>query len=150
MEKIINSVEEMMKLWYELAIWWHHKVLLYGDLWAGKTHFTKWWVMGLDDKKAEDDKKSNTINHEIIKHNVNSPTYTYYQKYGDILHIDMYRLAEYSDLISKWILDQITDHEYMAIERPRHESAYIDKSFTKIYIDKIDEESRMIRIEKWK
>lgn len=31
---------------------------------------------------------------------VKSPTYTYYNKYGDIYHFDLYRLGSYDDFVN--------------------------------------------------
>ena len=158
MQKTINSVEEMIKLGYELATEYNFdKVLLHGNLWAGKTHFTKWWtewILAKTNKACPPNGGSdevpegwNAYDINSPTYNVNSPTYVYYHTYGDILHLDMYRLAEYSDLVEKGILDQILEHDYVAIERPRHESAYIDNKFHKIEINKIDENTRIVKID---
>lgn len=145
MQKTINSVEEMIKLGYDLATEHNFdKVLLHGNLWAGKTHFTKWWTEWI---LAKTNKSENIYDINNPIYNVNSPTYVYYHTYGDILHLDMYRLEEYSDLVEKGILDQILDHDYVAIERPRHESAYIDNKFHKIEITKVDENTRIVKID---
>lgn len=137
MKYVINSVENMIKLWYDLSNKLnYHKILLHGDLWAGKTHLTKWWVQWILDK----------INKSEYIYNVNSPTYTYYQTYGNILHLDMYRLEEYADLVAKWILDQIMDHEYIAVEWPRYTDYYIDSDYYNIYISKNDDDSRAVEV----
>ncbi|MCF7834529.1 tRNA (adenosine(37)-N6)-threonylcarbamoyltransferase complex ATPase subunit type 1 TsaE [Candidatus Gracilibacteria bacterium] len=104
---IVNSPIEMLKLGNKLAK--EAKVLLLrGDLGAGKTLLTKGFAKGLG------------IDENIVQ----SPTYAYINIYEDkLLHIDMYRIEHYSDLVEKGILDQIHQYEYIVIERPK----FIDK-----------------------
>lgn len=99
----INTPQKMFELWQKLSK--DHKIiLLFGDLWAGKTLLTKWFANWL----------------WIDENKVQSPTYAYLNSYDDkLLHIDMYRLENEHDIREKGINDQITNHEYIAIERPK-------------------------------
>lgn len=116
----------MLALWEQLAK--DHKILLLqGDLGAGKTLLTKWFArwLGIDD------------------HLVQSPTYAYINIYEHkLLHIDMYRLESYEDLVQKWILAQMHEHDYIVVERPK----FIDQlgltKYTLVDIKKISEEER--------
>jgi tRNA A37 threonylcarbamoyladenosine biosynthesis protein TsaE len=51
---------------------------------------------------------------------VQSPTYTYLNIYDNkLLHLDMYRLESFQQLIEKGILDQMNEYEYLLIEWPK-------------------------------
>ena len=103
MKKVIHSPTEMHQLWIELSK--SESILfLVGNLWSWKTTFTKWFAEGLwiDPKKVQ------------------SPTYTYVNVYDDkLLHIDMYRLDTFEDLVEKWIMDLVNQYEYILIEWPK-------------------------------
>ena len=103
MKKIIHSPAEMHQLWIELAK--SESILfLVWDLWAGKTTFTKWFAEWL----------------WIDPNKVQSPTYTYVNIYDDkLLHIDLYRLDSFEDMVEKWIIDLINEYEYILIEWPK-------------------------------
>ncbi|MDP2090285.1 MAG: tRNA (adenosine(37)-N6)-threonylcarbamoyltransferase complex ATPase subunit type 1 TsaE [Candidatus Gracilibacteria bacterium] len=59
-------------------------IFLKGDLGAGKTTITK-----------------HIINNILkISSNVTSPTYTYYNKYDDVYHFDLYRLKAYDEFFA--------------------------------------------------
>ena len=124
----ISSPQAMLALWEELAK--QHKILLLqGDLGAGKTLLTKGFArwLGIDD------------------HLVQSPTYAYLNIYENkLLHIDMYRIESYEDLVQKWILAQMHEHDYIVIEWPK----FIDQlgltGYTIIDITKISEEEREV------
>lgn len=124
----ISSPEAMLALWEQLAK--DHKILLLqGDLGAGKTLLTKGFARWLG----------------INDHLVQSPTYAYLNIYEHkLLHIDMYRLESYEDLVQKWILAQIHEHDYIIIERP----AFIDQlgltKYTLISIKKLSETEREV------
>lgn len=78
--------------------------LLSGPLGAGKTTLTKSLAesLGIDPNKVQ------------------SPTYTYINSYeGKLLHIDMYRLNSFDEVVEKGILDAINSHEYIVIEWPK-------------------------------
>lgn len=126
----ISSPEAMLDLWEQLAK--DHKVLLLqGDLGAGKTLLTKWFArwLGVDD------------------HLVQSPTYAYINVYENkLLHIDLYRIESYQDIVEKWILAQIHEHDYIVIEWP----AFIEQlgltKYTIVTIKKISETEREVEI----
>lgn len=127
---IVDSPEKMLEFGKELAEK-YKIILLEGELGAGKTLLTKWFASKLG----------------INKNLVQSPTYAYVNIYGNkILHIDMYRLEKFEDMVEKWILDQINNFEYIVIERPK----FIDKlwlsNYTRVKIEKISEEKRKIEI----
>ena len=93
----------MHQLWIELSK--SESILfLMWNLWSWKTTFAKWFAewLWIDPKKVQ------------------SPTYTYVNIYDDkLLHIDMYRLETFEDLVEKWIMDLINEYEYILIEWPK-------------------------------
>ena len=97
----------MHQLWVSLAK--SESILfLVWDLWAGKTTFTKWFAEWLWIDPAK----------------VQSPTYTYVNIYDwKLLHIDLYRLDSFEDMVEKWIVDLLNEYEYILIEWPK----WIDK-----------------------
>lgn len=133
----ITTPQQMLEFWMALAK--EHKILLlHGELWAGKTLLTKWFAQGLG------------LNHKAVQ----SPTYAYLNVYeSKLLHIDMYRIKEYSELVEKWIIDQINEFEYIVIERPKFIDQLPFKSLPadrhgsiNIYIEKISETERSIEV----
>lgn len=102
---LINSPEQMYEFWKSLAL--KNKVLLLKwELWAGKTTLIKWFAewLWIDSEKVQ------------------SPTYAYVNIYDDkLLHIDMYRLSTFDELIEKGILNQISDFDNVVIEWPKWE-----------------------------
>lgn len=121
----------MFQLWKELAQQ-YRVILLYGDLWAGKTTFAKWFAEWLG----------------ISTQQVQSPTYTYLNIYENkLLHIDMYRLTSLEDTIEKWILDQISDFSFILIERPKREADLGLKNAIKMRIKKLNEAQREVDLE---
>jgi len=70
-------------------------IFLKGDLWSGKTTLSKHIL-------------SHLLN---IKDSITSPTYTYYNKYWNNYHFDLYRLKNYDEFFAIWweeILDNNT------------------------------------------
>jgi len=59
-------------------------VFLYWDLWSWKTTLSSLLIQRLLGKNRE----------------ITSPTYVYYNKYGNIYHFDLYRLENYDQFIS--------------------------------------------------
>ena len=60
------------------------RIYFEGDLGAGKTTLIRAILQ-------------DTIGQDIL---VQSPTYTYYRRYGRIVHFDLYRLADYEEFIA--------------------------------------------------
>ena len=103
MKRTIHSPTEMHQLWIELSKS-ENILFLVGNLWSGKTTFTKLFAewLWINPKKVQ------------------SPTYTYVNVYDEkLLHIDMYRLETFEDLVEKWIMDLINEYEYILIEWPK-------------------------------
>ncbi|HOG15348.1 MAG TPA: tRNA (adenosine(37)-N6)-threonylcarbamoyltransferase complex ATPase subunit type 1 TsaE [Candidatus Absconditabacterales bacterium] len=130
MELIINTPKEMFELGEKMAK--DHKIiLLKGDLGAGKTLFTKGFAKGL----------------EIDENSVQSPTYTYLNSYDNkLLHIDMYRLEDENEVWEKGINDQISQYDYITIERPKFIELLDIYEYTVVNIEKKGE-TRIVRIE---
>jgi len=125
---LIDSPQSMQNLWKEISKNYSH-ILLYWDLWAWKTLFTKGFAewLWIDPKKIQ------------------SPTYTYLNIYENkLLHLDFYRLSNYSELVEKGIEEQIFSYDYVVIERPKFEPDLgLDKR-KKIIINKVWENQRQI------
>lgn len=126
----ISTPQQMLEFWIALAK--EHKILLLEwELGAGKTLLTKGFAKGL----------------WLDEHHVQSPTYAYLNVYdGKLLHIDMYRIQEFSELIEKWIIDQINEFDYIVIERPKFIDQLPFKNSTQIHITKTSETERGIEV----
>jgi tRNA threonylcarbamoyladenosine biosynthesis protein TsaE len=109
-----------------------HKILLLnGELGAGKTLLTKWFIkwLGMDENQVQ------------------SPTYAYLNIYDDkVLHMDMYRLETFEELIEKWIIDQLLNHEFIIIERPKFIDQLPIKDFVVIDIEKLNDHERHVHV----
>ncbi len=125
---LIHSPEEMYNYWKSLSK--KNKVLLLKwELWAWKTTLIKWFAEWL------------WINPEKVQ----SPTYAYVNIYDDkLLHIDMYRLSAYDELIEKGILNQISDFDNVVIERPKWEDELDLENPLIVQIDKISAQDREV------
>ncbi len=106
----------------------HCIILLQWELGAGKTTLIKWFAawLGIDPNR------------------VNSPTYTYIQDYDKkLLHIDMYNITSFDQLVEKGIAELVHDYDYIAIEWPK----FIDDlwlSGLAIQIEKKDGDQREV------
>jgi len=119
MQKEIWTIQELENFVKELLVKWYKKFLLEGDLWVGKTEFTKQLAKQLGIK------------------NISSPTYTYINIYDNkLLHWDFYRIENVEDFLNLWIVDEIWDYDYVCIEWPKFEEYYVDEDFLKINIEK--------------
>lgn len=130
MKHHITSPEDMLKFGEDLAK--KHKILLlHWDLGAGKTLLTKGFAKGLwiDEKKVQ------------------SPTYAYINIYDEkVLHMDMYRIERYEELVEKWIIDQILSYDIVVIEWPKFIDQLPIRNFVTIAIEKISEWEREVTI----
>lgn len=125
---LIRSPEEMYNYWKSLSKK-NRVLLLKWELWAWKTTLIKWFAEWL------------WINPEKVQ----SPTYAYVNIYDDkLLHIDMYRLSSYDELIEKGILNQISDFDNVVIEWPKWENELDLENPLTIQIDKISAQDREV------
>ena len=132
--RIITNEKEMKELGKELAKTFPI-LFLNGDLWAGKTILTKGFAEGLG----------------IDPQKVQSPTYTYLNGYDNkLLHLDLYRLESFDELIEKGILNEMEDYDYIVIERPKWKENFHFSHYGIIDIKKIDNSTREVDIQEWK
>ena len=116
----IESVEAMHIFWRQLASE-HKKILLHGEMGAGKTTLAQALV------------EARWVDPYLVQ----SPTYTYVQIYADkILHIDMRRIASEEQFLHLWILELIDSYDYVIIERPKREKHYTTTARKTIRIEK--------------
>ena len=95
-------------------------VLLYGDLGAGKTAFTKGVALGLG-----------------IRANVTSPTYAYMNDYGGVLyHYDCYRLSSGEDAEGLGLTDYFYSDGVCLIEWPDNIADVLPAVCKRVYINK--------------
>ena len=106
-------------------------IYLKWDLGAWKTTLSKHIINNLLWKKVD----------------VVSPTYTYYNKYDDIFHFDLYRLNTYDEFFAIWAEDILDNNEWVIIvEWPDLIEKYY-KADIEIYISKTkNEDEREIDI----
>jgi tRNA threonylcarbamoyl adenosine modification protein YjeE len=106
-------------------------VFLKGDLWAWKTTLSKHILQDIF----------------WITDEITSPTYTYYNKYDDNYHFDLYRIWDYDEFFAIWWEDILDNLEWVAlIEWPEKIEKYY-KPDIEIYLRKTDiEDQREIEI----
>jgi len=132
MENITKSTEETKKLAFEIAkkIKPGTTVALYGDLGSGKTTFTRYFVQALG-----------------IENRVQSPTFVVARKYGDINHVDLYRLTTEEEAVDIGIEEMLEDIDKITIiEWPEIIEELLPEETIKIYFEYIDENTRKITI----
>ena len=106
-------------------------VLLYGDMGAGKTAFTKGIAKGLG-----------------IEENVSSPTYAYMNDYGGRLyHYDCYRLSSGEDAEGLGLTDYFYSDGVCVVEWPMNIADVLPKKHKKVTIIKTGDCTREITIE---
>ncbi len=74
-------------------------IFLKGDLWSGKTTLSKHIF-------------TNLLN---INENITSPTYTYYNKYLENYHFDLYRLKNYNEFFAIWWEEILDNNDWIII-----------------------------------
>lgn len=67
-----------------------------------------------------------------------------------LLHIDMYRLEEASQLLHLGILEEIEKYPYVLIEWPKRTEEYMDDEWLKVEIEKVGENEREVIIVDYK
>jgi tRNA threonylcarbamoyladenosine biosynthesis protein TsaE len=110
-------------------------VLLFGELGAGKTTFTKGLVTGLG---AADEAE------------VTSPTFTLVHKYdrgARVYHIDLYRIADARDLETLGLEDLFAESAVVIIEWPEKLNLGTDRPVLRVHLEHVDDGARRIRID---
>ena len=133
MEVIANSTDKTKKLAHEIAkkIKEGYVIALYGDLGSGKTTFVRYLVEGLG-----------------LKNRVQSPTFVVVRKYGNINHVDLYRLSSKEEVLEIGLEEMMQDKKSITIiEWPEIVEKLLPTNTIKIYFDYIDEKTRKITIE---
>ncbi len=106
-------------------------VLLFGELGAGKTAFTKGVAEGLN-----------------VTANVTSPTYAYMNDYGGKLyHYDCYRLSSGEDAEALGLTDYFYGTGVCVIEWPMNIEDVLPEKCKKVYIEKTGLTTRTITTE---
>ena len=112
-------------------------VLLFGNLGAGKTVFSRGFARGLG-----------------ITEPVSSPTYTIVQEYdipdgGRLYHLDLYRISGVESALAFGVDEFIDDDNAIRlIEWPMRIDGILPDDCIKVTIEHIDDETREITIEK--
>lgn len=110
-------------------------VLLWGDMGAGKTTFSKAFIRCL--------LKDDTVE-------VPSPTFTLIQTYptdkGEVWHSDLYRLHDPKEILELGLLEALST-SICLIEWPERLQNYLPNRRIDVYLNIIDDHHRSLRIE---
>jgi tRNA threonylcarbamoyladenosine biosynthesis protein TsaE len=109
-------------------------VCLFGDLGAGKTHFTKGIAQAFN----------------IPTHDVSSPTYSIIQEYGTsqyrIYHIDAYRLASEQEALDIGLDEILAGNDIYVIEWAERIRELIGSTYWSVTIEHTGDHQRIIHI----
>ena len=138
MEVLVKNLKQTQKLAKKFAktLVGGERILLNGDLGAGKTTFTKFLAKSLG-----------------VKDEVTSPSFTILKQYKgkklNINHFDLYRVEEIEELREMGFDEFLDNDESSILLIEWGERANLDKTkFININIQKIDENKRLFRIER--
>jgi tRNA threonylcarbamoyladenosine biosynthesis protein TsaE len=127
-----HSEEETIALGRDLApVLPAGAVLLIGNLGAGKTTLAKGIVEGRNAARAEE---------------VSSPTFTLIQQYGDVYHIDLYRLDEIREVESLGLDDLFATGSLVLLEWAERFPSLLPRERTEIRLRTLPDETREIVI----
>lgn len=109
-------------------------IFLRWDLWAWKTTLSKYIFKNI----------------LKIENEITSPTYTYYNKYGENYHFDLYRLQNYDEFFAIWGEEVLDNNSWVIlIEWPDLIEKYY-KPDIEIFLKKTENEfEREIEIKKY-
>lgn len=106
-------------------------ILLYGNLGAGKTHFTQGIAEGLGITGA-----------------VRSPTFTLVNEYQEgrlpLYHIDLYRLSGDSDIATIGLDDYFDEEGIVVVEWPEKGQTWLPTDALHIYITHLSDDARAL------
>lgn len=132
MEIITNSTEETREFAYQIAKKTKpgDTLALYGDLGSGKTTFVRFLVEALG-----------------LKNRVQSPTFVIIRKYGNLNHIDLYRLTSEEEVKDLGLGEILNDRDSITvIEWPELTEEILPVNTKRIYFEYVDENIRKIKI----
>jgi len=132
MEIITGSTEETKKFACEIAKKTKSGdvLALYGDLGSGKTTFTRYFVEALG-----------------FKNRVQSPTFVIARKYGNVNHVDLYRLTSEKEVEELGLEELLADKKAITIiEWPELSEKLLPKNTSKIHFEYVDENTRKINL----
>lgn len=132
----LNEIKEAaFKFWQAVS---HKKIIaFYGKMGAGKTTF----IHALCEVKG-------------VKDAVSSPTFSIINEYSflengklqKIFHIDLYRLSGVGEAVRAGVEDCFYSNELCLIEWPERAEELLPEETIRVYLEPIDENSRMLRI----
>ena len=126
-----ESEEETIALGRELARDLTGVVLLIGNLGAGKTTLTKGIVEGLGAGTADA---------------VSSPTFTLVHRYGDVSHVDLYRLDEAREVETLGLEDLFAEGGVVLLEWAERFPELLPAERTEIRIRALEDDVREIEV----
>lgn len=122
--KLKYSLDNIKQL--DLQLQTNSVIFLYWDLWAGKTTLSQYILRNI----------------LKIDASITSPTYTYYNKYNNHYHFDLYRINTYDEFFAIWWEDILDNHTgIVLIEWPEHIEKYYQADI-EIHISKTQEENQ--------
>jgi|1048.fasta_scaffold00551_6 tRNA threonylcarbamoyladenosine biosynthesis protein TsaE len=135
----VNRVEDLPAVaWNVLqALGEHRKIVLYGEMGAGKTTFVKAFCAVLGVKGETASPTFSLIN-----------TYSYQTSDGVgglVHHLDLYRLQTSEEALDIGIEDVLYDSHYCIIEWPQIMEAYLPPDCVKLQITLTADQSRLIQ-----
>ena len=126
-----ESEEQTIALGRELARDLTGVVLLIGNLGAGKTTLTKGIVEGLGAASAD---------------SVSSPTFPLVHQYGDVFHVDLYRLDQSREVRTLGLEDLFAGAGVVLLEWAERFPDLLPAERTEIRIRALEDETREIEI----
>lgn len=132
----VSDLPKAVKWVLEQAIG-RKKIMLYGDMGAGKTTFTKAFCHYLGVQGSTSSPTFSLVNDYVYSEN-NTEKHIY--------HIDLYRLKSLDEALDIGIEDYLYDANYCLIEWPQLIEPLLDESVLKISIQKTGKSARKVVI----
>lgn len=119
---LVTSSQEMLDFGHKLSckIAPGDVISFSGDLGAGKTTLIKGLISGLTGCTTD---------------LVNSPTFTYLQEYGNVVHFDLYRLADSSQFSGMGFDEYFSPEHICLIEWPERITSLLPSNSRQVHIE---------------
>ncbi|QQR80769.1 MAG: tRNA (adenosine(37)-N6)-threonylcarbamoyltransferase complex ATPase subunit type 1 TsaE [Deltaproteobacteria bacterium] len=132
-----HSPSETKKLAASLAKEWKEKardrgllIGLEGDLGAGKTTFVKGLAKSFG----------------LVEEDISSPTFTLVNEYGDLVHVDLYRLEKTQDVAGLALEEYLQPGKIVLVEWPERDPFLMKQLQLLIKIKLVSKDQRQIEI----